>query len=366
MLVRIVCYVPPSPRQSNIWVRVDSMIVPRVYHAATLISQDNSVLITGGGYVSTISASVEKYIPATGCFHSMRNMPRTRYMHSSNQLPSFSDYVVLAGGLVPGLPALDVADLYHPMTGDTITMDLSLGRYLHTSVVLGTSQIALIGGYLSAANILNTADMLDTSTTPAFTAAINTMTLSRVYHTTTVLGNNSDLALVVGGLNGVALSSAYIYHGSSNSFLALGAGVTLTPARYSHTATYLPPPINKVLITGGVGTIVYGTMFLFDVLTYTFSTLTTTLVYPRYYHTATLLPNGKVLIVGGYNGSSMSTCELIDPANNYTVTLAANLAAGRYVHTTTFIPDSQNGTVLTCGGYDPPTNAINSCELYFV
>ena len=342
------------------------MIIPRVYHAATLISQDNSVLITGGGYLSTISASVEKYIPSTGCLESMRDMPRIRYMHSSNQLPSFSDYVVLAGGFVPGLPALDVADLYHPMTGNTITVHLSSGRYLHTSVVLDSSQIVLIGGYLTAANILNTADMLDTSATSTFIPATNTMTLSRVYHTATVLGNNSDLVLVVGGLNGAALPSAYLYHGSSNSFIALGTGVTLSPARYSHTATYLPPSINKVLITGGAGAIVYGTMFLFDVLTYTFTILTTTLIYPRYWHTATLLPNGKVLIVGGFNGSSMSTCELIDPSNNYTVTLAANLAASRYVHTTTFIPDNNNGTVLTCGGYNLPSNAINSCELYFV
>ena len=342
------------------------MAVPRSYHTATLISQDNTVLITGGVYAATISASVEKYVPSTGCFQSMRNMPRARYMHSANQLPSFSNYVLIAGGIVPAVGAVDIGDFYHPITGDTITIDLTSVRYLHTAVVLSSSQIVLIGGYASAAVILNTNDMLNTATGSVFVAGTNTMAQAHVYHTATLLGNNSDLVLVAGGTNGGVLSAAYLYHGSSNAFISLGSGVALLPARYAHAATYLPPPINKVLITGGLGGVIYGLLTLFDAVTYTFTTLTTTLIYPRYYHTATLLPNGKILIIGGFNGSSMTSCELIDPSNNYTVTLAAHLYEGRYWHTATLIPDKNNGTVLACGGYSPPNNAINDCEIYYV
>ena len=98
-MVILVCYIPPSPRHSNVWLSVDNMTIQRSYHTATFISEDNSVLITGGHYGSIYHSSVEKYIPSTGCFQSMRDMPRSRYMHSADQLPSLSGYVVIASGV---------------------------------------------------------------------------------------------------------------------------------------------------------------------------------------------------------------------------------------------------------------------------
>lgn len=294
-------------------------------------------------------------------------MPRSRYMHSADLLPSLSGYVVIAGGVSPTSGIITVADLYHPITGDILTISLSAPRYLHTATVMSSSRIVLTGGHISGLVIVATSDMIDTASNSLFVAGTNIMNEARIYHTATFLGNNSDLVLVAGGHNGVPLSSAYLYHGSSNAFIALGTGVALSPARYQHAATYLPAPINKVLFTGGVipGQI-SGVMSLFDVATLTFMPLTTTLIYPRYFHTATLLPNGKVLVIGGYNTSPIYHCELIDPSNNYSVTLAADLITNRYLHTATLIPDNNNGTVLVCGGYSPIITAINSCELYFV
>jgi hypothetical protein len=210
--------------------------------------------------------------------------------------------------------------------------------------------------------------MIDTSSNPSFESAINTMNTVNVYHTATILGNNSDTVLIAGGFFGTGyIATASLYIGSSNSFISLGSGGTMSPARCYHTATYLPPPIDKVLITGGAdATHIYGTLFLFDVASLTFSTLSSTLLYPRFVHTATLLPNGKILIAGGVNGAALNVCELIDPSNNYTVTLAGNLTINRYLHTATLIPDNDNGTVLVCGGITVYPTVINSCELYFV
>jgi len=319
----------------------------------------------GGTGSAGILSSVEKYIPSTGCFQSMRSMPRTRYQHTVDQLPSFSDYVIIAGGCGTG-GAIALADLYHPITADILTIPLTLARYRHASAVLGSSQIVFIGGQTTGAVIVNSSDMLDIGSNFAFTAGSNTMAEPRVYHTATVLGNNSDAVLISGGYQGTGyIGTASLYEGSSNSFISLGSGVTMTPPRGFHTATYLPPPIHKVLIVGG-NTAGYGTMILFDVASLTFTNLTNNLLSPRYAHTASLLPNGKVLIAGGYNLGTLKTCELIDPSNNYTVTSASNLNSNRYFHTATLIPDNTNGTVLVCGGYDIYSVAIQSCELYFV
>ena len=50
----------------------------------------------------------------------------------------------------------------------------------------------------------------------------------------------------------------------------------------------------------------------------------------RYFHTATLLPNGKVLIAGGYNDSPHSSAELYDPATGtWTATGAMGIEVRR-------------------------------------
>ena len=50
----------------------------------------------------------------------------------------------------------------------------------------------------------------------------------------------------------------------------------------------------------------------------------------RYYHTATLLPNGKVLVAGGSDGSGpLSSAELYDPASG-TWSATGSLNTARY------------------------------------
>jgi hypothetical protein len=359
-----VCFTTPSPRPSNIWFLVDTMMSARAYHTSTLISQDNSVFIAGG-YNGGVLVFTEKYIPSTGCFQAMGNMPRVRYLHTADQLPSLSGYVLLAGGYGLG-GSLAFADLFNPMTSNTLTISLSSARHQHTSVILGSSTLALIGGY-NQATLLNSGDELHVGSNSSFSTTTGTLPTACFALTVTQLGNGSDIALVAGGTDGGSgfFSSATLYHGLTNTFLSLGS-VSLSPGRAYHTATYLPPPINKVLITGGSGYyIAYATMFLFDVVTLSFSTLTSTMSSPRYMHTATLLPSGKVLLAGGYNGGSLGTSELIDPSNNYSSTPAGSLNTSRYYHTATLIPDNNNGTVLVCGGLNGAVY-LNSCELYFV
>lgn len=361
------CYSPPSPRQSNIWVSVANMTITRSHHTSTLVSQDNSVLITGG-YNGGPQFSVDRYIPSTGCFQSMRNMRQARYYHSADQLASLFGYVVLAGGYGAS-GAMVSAELYDPLTGNTLTITLSAPRYGHTSIVFSSSQLVLIGGLSTPSVGLASADVLNTATNSTFVLATNSMNETRVYHTSTLLGNISNVVLITGGCQlSQYLSSSVLFQGTSNTFITLGSGGIMSSPRAYHTATYLPSPINKVLIVGGRETgIFHNTMDLFDINTLIFTALNSTMAGPRLLHTATALPNGKILLVGGTNGSNaLRTCEVVDPFKNYLVTFVANLTTERYAHTATYIPDSNNGSILVCGGYNVVGAIVNTCEVYFV
>ena len=81
----------------------------------------------------------------------------------------------------------------------------------------------------------------------------------------------------------------------------------------------------------------------------------------RYWHTATLLPNGMVLVVGGLDNMCTVTAsaELYDP-NTGVWTNTGALHTGRYRHTATLLP---NGMVLVVGGLNGNDATLASVEL---
>jgi N-acetylneuraminic acid mutarotase len=81
----------------------------------------------------------------------------------------------------------------------------------------------------------------------------------------------------------------------------------------------------------------------------------------RFYHTATLLPNGKILVAGGYDNKAvyLASAELYDPASR-TWTTTGRLASARFNHQATLLP---NGKVLVSGGYGSAGSGT-SAELY--
>jgi hypothetical protein len=347
------------------------MSTARVLHTSTYISEYNSVFVAGGSSTyptATTLISIDEYLPSTGCFQTGINMPRARQYHTANILPAFPDYILFGGGLDVGT-ILSVADLFNPITGNTLTFALTDTRYAHQSAIFGSSQVVLIGG-IDSLGETSTGDAMFSGSTSTFFAVTNTMTEGRLYHTATRLGNDSGVVLICGGENNnyYFYSDCELYYGASNEFISLGTGGTMPTARAYHTATYLPS-FDQVLITGGNldAWVIQNSMILFDVATLSFTTLTSTMSTVRSYHTATLLPNGKVLLVGGSNGVTiLNSCDLVDPANNYLRIPAGNINTARYLHTATLIPDNNNGTVLICGGLNVAGTPLNSCELYIV
>ncbi|CAF4341716.1 unnamed protein product [Rotaria socialis] len=362
------CFTSTASQPSNTWYLVGNMSTPRYYHTSTFISQDGSVLITGGINAGFGLASIERYIPSTGCFQSSGSMSSVRYYHTADSMSSLSSWIIIAGGY-NGASAVGTADIYDPATESIVTIYLASAIYAQRSAIVGESQLVLIGGVNTIA-VTSRAQVFSIGSPSAFAFAINTMSVGLVWHTATPLQNTSDLVLITGGTDGVSYYGIVsLYQGSSHAFIPLTPGVSLPTARVYHTGTYVPHPINQVLIAGGsTNSATYlNTFALFDVDTLQFVTITTTMLSPRGWHTSTLLPNGKILIIGGYDGTtSIRTCELIDPDNNYVSTQVASLNVARHIHTAAILSTSCNGTVLVCGGYKTGIGALNSCEVYVV
>jgi len=129
--------------------------------------------------------------------------------------------------------------------------------------------------------------------------------------------------------------------------------------RYYHTATLLPD--GKVLVAGGAGIGTYNSAELFDPLTGSWSN-TAPMSVIRLYHTATLLRDGRVLVAGGWNSpmGALSESELYDPATG-TWSVVGSMTVPRENHTATLLAD---GMVLSAGGSS--TNDVTSSAELFV
>ena len=133
--------------------------------------------------------------------------------------------------------------------------------------------------------------------------------------------------------------------------------------RANHTPTLLTN--GKVLLTGGDSTnLVNGSSYSSELYNPTTGTCSYSgsMITSRYYHTATLLPNGMVLVTGGVNANSnaLSSCELYNPSTG-TWRSTGSMASSRKYHTATLLA---NGNVLVTGGENVNNSVLSSNELY--
>lgn len=183
------------------------------------------------------------------------------------------------------------------------------------------------------------------------------MTIARIGHTATLLGNHD--VLVVGGYGvGGGLSSTELYHPATALWSHAG---DLSVPRTGHTATLL---LNgDVLVAGGYDSIgITASAQIYDSGTGTWR-VAANMSGPRSHHSTTRLldGDGSVLIVGGrdLNGVPMASAELYNPTLNQWNPAGVMLVA-RTGHATTLLP---TGQVLVTGGWDR-TGLIGTAELF--
>jgi hypothetical protein len=256
-----------------------------------------------------------------------------------------------------------------------LTGSMNTPRSDHTATLLPSGKVLVVGGD----QIGNSAELYDPATgTWSITGSLNT---PRFGHTATLLPNGK--VLVAGGADNFAdftLASAEIYDPATGTWTITGS---LNTPRALHTATLLQD--GRVLVASGTDPeeFVEGSALasaeIYDPATEMWSN-TGDQNDARFYHTATLLPNGKVLVAGGaYPGPpvgpapagafklvGLKSAELYDPATgrwSYT----GELNTLHAFHTATLLP---NGRVLVAAGTDsisnyPTDNAdTNIAELY--
>jgi len=240
-----------------------------------------------------------------------------------------------------------------------VSLDLSLALWLFVSALSGPilpfAVLAIVSFGVSALAQAPTSS-------PGFSLA-GSLHDARVAHTATLL--NDGRVLVAGGGQGPDWLDGYYNVPGAELFDPVSGGFTPagTFARQSHTGTLLQS--GKVLLAGGEELLLTATAEseLYDPVTGQFQP-TGSLVVARECHTATLLQDGRVLIVGGTRSQDLSwvplsDAEIYDPVTG-TFSLTGSLHDARFYHTATLLPD---GRVLITGG-SGALDSLASAELY--
>ncbi len=222
-----------------------STVSPHSYHTATLLS-DGRVLVAGGLNAGQSSSSAEIYNPATRQFTSTGSMGTAREGHTATLLPD--GRVLIAGGVDTSssnaATALNTAELFDPTSGtfSPTSRPMAVERYAHYSVLLGTGQVLVGGGFPGIS-----AELFD-PVADTFTLT-GSMTVARGAATATLLP--SGQVLVAGGFTGsgpAVTNTAELYDPGTGTFAATGS---MNMRREEHAATALFD--GRVLVTGGFG-----------------------------------------------------------------------------------------------------------------
>lgn len=300
--------------------------VGRSYHTATLDPVSGQVVMIGGvdGDYGQLS-SIECFQPETSSFHTAAGSLRIpRYQHTATYVP-YLKCIVIIGGFIDGSGSFvassapqstSVVELYDPLT-ETMTVStatLNFPRGGHTSTLMPSGQIAVIGGQVTD-TFPDTIELFD-PVTQSFRLSSTKLNVPRLYHTTTLLPQATQV-LIAGGneRTGWHAGSVELFDEATDKCQELS--FRMFHSRVHHTATYVPRA-NLLLFAGGNMTVtdaeafhVSKSSFVREKLPFMNST--------RMGHTATVITGtGQVLLAGGaaveYNNRGVDTWRATNAA----------------------------------------------------
>jgi plastocyanin/N-acetylneuraminic acid mutarotase len=191
------------------------------------------------------------------------------------------------------------------------------------------------------------------------------MSVERVWHAQTLLGDGRVLVASGQTNAGTSTNTAEVYDPATNSWTGTG---TMSQRRYIPSAALLPT--GKVLVAGGdtnqCGGFI-GTAELYDPGTNAWAA-TQPMPTPAGAPAVAVLKDGRVLLAGGFQtpvtptcaaGANVATTRIYDPSSETWSTAAPMLTARHLALATTL----QDGRVLVAGGWSD-TARLTSTEIY--
>ncbi len=308
---------------TNLFSPTGSLSVARKSHTATLLQDNNRVLITGGKSATGDLASAEIYDSSAGTFSTTSPLNQGRSLQTATLLPN-GTVLVAAGRNGPN--PINTAEIFNPVSNTfSFTGMLNIQRKRHAANLLLDGTVLVEGGAsLSNGQPVDngtpTAEIYNTSTGMWANRPPQDMSVGRTEHTATLLPDGT--VMVCGGISSIVPSD--LYNPASETFSTTGG---LLHQRQRHVSLLLTNPawgslVGKVLAIGGAytGSPVFGgiqvaldTVEEYDPSTGQF-TLFGTMNEPRQNHTATMLNDGRILIAGGVSSPAVSgTAELVTP-----------------------------------------------------
>jgi hypothetical protein len=296
--------------------------VARSGHTATML-KNGSVLAVGGqtslrlGF-SDVTATAEIYDPASFQWNPTGSLNTARTLHTATRLPDGK--VLITGGITTGGAALESAELYDPATGKFTgagTM-LSPRSAHHANLIPGTGSSAkvVVYGGTTASNAANSTEVWDESTL-SFTAASSFPSVG-LRNAPDAVPFNGNTWEVAGGVLDPTLTSDELRVTLDNP-PSFGLGpAELKQPRLANTLTALANG-SGLLVTGGSDQLNFTNVLKSAEIRDAsgWRLLPSPMIEGRFFHTASLLPNGKVFIAGGrvgINTSPTTTTEFYDPA----------------------------------------------------
>jgi hypothetical protein len=305
------------------------------------------------------------FTATTGAMHDGRTRFYMTALDDGRVLVAGGLRIVGRGGVAPFVTRLNGAETFAASIFTQVTPGMHDQRGNLAGAKLSGGNVLLVGGDRSDAGaaVLNTAEIFQSATNTF--ASTPPMSRARRNATATTVQNGATVTvLVAGGYDGqTALNSAEVFDPALQQFRPPRGSSSVMHPRWQHTATLLNN--GKVLLTGGLdGAFApLASADLYDPVTETFNG-TGSMQAPRVNHTATLLQNGQVLIAGGTTDPSFgayNTAELYDPVTGRFTAVGSTLRNARYAHTATLLKD---GRVFLIGGRNPRGNETNTTEFF--
>ncbi|MES2784753.1 MAG: kelch repeat-containing protein [Pseudomonadota bacterium] len=335
----------PGPRGS--FTVLGSQFIASQHTASS--APDGSVVIIGGSRgESTLSAHIDRFVPASSSFVRIGDLANGRSTHRATTITGGA--ILVTGGLRSSGNSRE-AELVDPGTGAVrMAGTMSVSRIDHSAVQLADGRVFVAGGYSTGERaplgISDSAEIWDPAT-QAFRRLSQRMAVPRAAHTATLLP--SGKVLLAGGYSwGPTYTFAELFDPATETFTPVADN---SPARASHAAHIAAD--GRVLLIGGetVGADGLTVVPLASVLSFDPGSgalrAQASLQAPRTWAASVRLSSGEVVLFGGQQQMSTysSTVESYDPAQGASVLTA--LDTDRALHTATLLP---GGRVLILGG----------------